>query len=81
MGSVLRDWPPEALHLSFHSAGFDVFIQAQQNKLLLIIEYPFGERVTSPMPISQSGHTPSTANYLKIKPVNPNDGRYFILRF
>jgi hypothetical protein len=43
MDSVLRDWQPEALHLSFHSADFDVFIQARQNDLLLVIECPLAE--------------------------------------
>jgi hypothetical protein len=30
MDSVSRGELPDALHLSFHSAGFDVFIQARQ---------------------------------------------------
>src|SRR6516162_8840503 len=42
MDSVLRDWPRETLHLSFHSAEFDLFIQARQNELLLI-ECPLAE--------------------------------------
>jgi hypothetical protein len=55
MDSVSRGELPDVLNLSFHSAEFDVFIQARQ------ANYKSNADLTT-------GLTPSTANCPKIKP-------------
>jgi hypothetical protein len=61
MDSVSRGELPDALHLSFHSAEFDVFIQARQ------ANYKSNADLTT-------GLTPSTANCPKIKTGHPARG-------